>query len=156
MKYFLLDSGSGGNSDVLIQSRSIGNVNLVTPYFIEFEIKPLSPNKSAWSNILHAGTGVWDRKPAIWFHPGSTRLHVRISRHGHKYEDFLTCHVFPFPSFFLSNDGCDPGDHLAIGMWKKIRISVSLRRIQVYLDGSRKCDRHLPSNVFNHHGVLWA
>jgi hypothetical protein len=65
------------------QNRKIGNVNVTGNYILSFNITPRAINHGAWANIIHFTiTGRdWDnnsRVPAIWFWPGSLRLHVRI------------------------------------------------------------------------------
>lgn len=65
------------------QNRKIGNFNVTENYILSFNITPRAINHGAWANIIHftiAG-GDWGdnaRAPAIWFWPGSLRLHVRI------------------------------------------------------------------------------
>lgn len=65
------------------QNRKIGNVNVTGNYILSFNITPRAINHGAWANIIHftiSGRD-WDnnsRAPAIWFWPGSLRLHVRI------------------------------------------------------------------------------
>jgi hypothetical protein len=69
----------------LSQGNRIGVIlNTTNNYILSFDITPLGVN-GGWSNILRftytdnndcCNSG--DRSPAIWFHPGSTGLHVRI------------------------------------------------------------------------------
>ena len=62
------------------QNRVIGKVNLTGNYILSFNITPRAINPSAWASIIHFNITGGDnsRAPAIWFWPGSLRLHVRI------------------------------------------------------------------------------
>ena len=66
----------------LQRNRKIYDVlNLQLPYSIRFDVflRTLNPR---WTNIIHHGSSDAIRRPAIWFFPGSSRLHVRIDRQG--------------------------------------------------------------------------
>lgn len=62
------------------QGRKIGNVNVTGDYILSFNITPRAITQSAWASIIHFTVMEKDtsRAPAIWFWPGSLRLHVRI------------------------------------------------------------------------------
>ena len=58
-------------------------------YEVSFDIKPSHGTVSAWANILHItqgdGNGIYgDRNPAVWFWPGSHRLHICSAINGDK------------------------------------------------------------------------
>ena len=78
-------------------------VPLPTDYSVAFDFTPGFETVETWSNILHfTATGdncceYGDRIPAVWFHPGTRKLHVRDGQ----------------PS--NGNDGCDPIDPLLPG-----------------------------------------
>ena len=66
-----------------MQGRIIGHVNITGNYILSFNITPRAINQTAWANIIHftisdKDWGAGSRAPAIWFWPGSLRLHVRI------------------------------------------------------------------------------
>ena len=62
------------------QDRKIGKVNVTGDYILSFNITPRAITQSAWASIIHFSVTDRDtsRAPAIWFWPGSLRLHVRI------------------------------------------------------------------------------
>jgi hypothetical protein len=65
------------------QGKLLGQVALTQDYSLSFTIIPREINQH-WNNIIHFTTNNSDwhavgcRSPAIWFFPGSLRLHVRI------------------------------------------------------------------------------
>ena len=77
-KYSLLPS-----SPALSRNNAIAIITAKADYKLSFEIVPTA-TIADWASILHFNAGNKDccdlgnRSPAIWFHPGSTRLHVRI------------------------------------------------------------------------------
>lgn len=66
-----------------LAASSPSNVEVPPSYDLEFYINP-SGFQDHWASIVHYsrnakdGSDPGDRMPAIWFHPGTTRLHVRI------------------------------------------------------------------------------
>ena len=59
------------------------NLTMTQDFTLSFDITPTGI-LGAWGSILHFTQGgniekIGDRSPGIWFHPGSTNLHVRLS-----------------------------------------------------------------------------
>ena len=64
------------------RGKLIGQVTLTQDYSLSFSITPRGIQHE-WSNIIHFTTSNDDwspgsRSPAIWFHPGELKLHIRI------------------------------------------------------------------------------
>lgn len=117
-------------------------VNLPLDYTVSFDLQPNSVNaiNEVWSNIIHfTATGsncceYGDRVPAVWFYPGSLRLHIIDGQ----------------PS--NGNDECVIQDELQPGRTYHIEIKVSERGVDVSFDGVHKChenksDRQALQNV---------
>lgn len=85
-----------------------------------FWIKPTGIN-GQWSNVLHKGNSDGHRHPAVWFYPGSTRLHIRS---GNAPGD---------------NNGCDADINLPMGSWTHIAFSHSNQGVTVYHNGRVTC-----------------
>ena len=92
-------------------------VQLPTDYSLTFDLTPSQQTQEKWSSILHfSATGdncceYGDRIPAIWFHPGTRKLHVRDGQ----------------PS--NGNDGCDPIDELPAGVPTTFRIDINEHKV---------------------------
>ena len=102
-------------------------VSVPADYIIGFEITPDADVVASWGSILHlTATGsnccnYGDRIPAVWFHPGSHRLHIRD---GHGSD---------------GNAGCDPPDELAVGVVTIVRIEMRPLSVNVYYGDELKC-----------------
>jgi hypothetical protein len=70
-----------------------------------------------WASILHKGRSDKERAPAIFFHPNSTRLHVRV--------DTAT----------KMNDGCDAKTDLPGGKWSHVFVQFRPGLAEVFVDG---------------------
>ena len=102
-------------------------VSVPADYTIGFEIVPEVEAVASWGSILHlTATGnnccnYGDRIPAVWFHPGSHRLHVRD---GHGSD---------------GNAGCDPPDELPARQATVVRIEMRPLSVVVYYNDELKC-----------------
>ena len=107
--YSPCEGGSGGCVHAIVQ--------LPTDYSLTFDLTPSQQTQEKWSSILHfSATGdncceYGDRIPAIWFHPGTRKLHVRDGQ----------------PS--NGNDGCDPIDELPAGVPTTFRIDINEHKV---------------------------
>mmetsp|Transcript_11715 Transcript_11715/g.23584 ORF Transcript_11715/g.23584 Transcript_11715/m.23584 type:complete len:113 (+) Transcript_11715:324-662(+) len=82
---------------------------------------------------MHGCCNFGDRVPAVFFHPKSTRLHIRTG------------------TDTSPNDGCDPSTPLSMnGRFRTVTIRViEDGTITVFFDGDRKvCERKMPGNTF--------
>merc|ERR1712072_1208879 len=64
-----------------------------------------------------------ERIPALFFFPGQTRLHIRVSRLG------------------AANSGCDPSLHLPINRWTQVKIVVAGHFFKVFYNGRLVCSK---------------
>ena len=109
---------------LLKKSQLLKTITTYKHYSMTFKIFPLR-KVAGTSSILHftagpnAGTG--SRIPAIWFHGGSTKLHVRQGS----------------PSSW--NDGCDPGTPLPLSKWSEIKLTLVGHKFTVYINGKEAC-----------------
>lgn len=95
-------------------------------FSLRFEIFPLRNDGGGWQSIIHFTTGGDDcgahqRIPALFFHPFSTRLRVRMSN-----ED--NC-----------NAGCDPIDELELNVWTPVEIILIEDTLRVLIAGNEVC-----------------
>ena len=70
-------------SYILTRGNLIGKVWVPKYFRLSFDIKPYAKVADNWGSIMHFTTNDVDmewgsRNPAIFFHPGSTKLHVKI------------------------------------------------------------------------------
>jgi len=96
-------------------------------FALSFELYPRS--KAAGgnipSNIVQVGTGCDHgfkcKTPAIYFAPGTTKLRVRMGRHGN------------------SNDGCEVGEELPLNQWSTVRVQLTGRDLRLFQNNVEKC-----------------
>ena len=115
-------------------------VDLPLDYTISFDLNPNGEIVDPWSSIVHfSATGnncceYGDRVPAVWFYPGSRRLHIIDGQ----------------PS--VGNDECVIEEELAQGVNVHIEIAVAAESVVVSIDGVQRCteektDRQTFQNV---------
>jgi len=91
----------------------------------------------AFSSILHKGAANEQRDPAIWFHPRSTRLHIRAgTRRGW-------------------NDGGDPVPQLTPFQWTHVAFTHKEGEFAVYYNGDQVLRVDMPAPT-NNDGPLYA
>ena len=111
----------------LTQAGEHAVVPVPADYVIGFEITPEEQVVDSWGSILHlTATGTnccnyGDRIPAVWFHPGSHRLHIRD---GHGSD---------------GNAGCDPPEELPAGATTSVRIEMRPLSVTVYYGEELRC-----------------
>ena len=94
---------------------------------VQFEFTPEGEVVKSWSSIVHfSATGnnccsYGDRVPAVWFYPGSRRLHV-IDGHGP-----------------IGNDECAITEELEVGTKYTVTIEGYQKVVDVSLNGVVKC-----------------
>ena len=102
-------------------------VPLPPDYKVQFEFTPEGEVVKSWSSIVHfSATGnnccnYGDRVPAVWFYPGSRRLHV-IDGHGP-----------------IGNDECAITEELEVGTKYTVTIEGYQKVVDVSLNGVVKC-----------------
>lgn len=128
---------------------------------LQFWVRP-DGLQGSWANIIHKGAQNIERNPAVWFYPGSLRLHIRSGTG-------TSWHTG-------ANTGADPTDVLVSGKWTHVAFShtngalrvcllIQLNGLlilftnncfeQVYLDGVQKSYAHLRAPNHNN-GALWG
>uniref|UniRef100_A0A7S3YHN4 DUF5648 domain-containing protein n=1 Tax=Lotharella globosa TaxID=91324 RepID=A0A7S3YHN4_9EUKA len=131
-----------GSAITIQKSQYIGKVYGFPGYELVFDIRP-TQKINDWSSVIHfTATGSnccnnGDRVPAVWFHSGSTRMHVRtgVSENG--------------------NDGCDPLQQLDLNKWTTVKIRVTNgypRKMSVWYDNVNVCNRDMTGNLPNKPG----
>jgi len=118
---------SSGESN-LVNDQTLYDLDLGTEFFLEFEITPFGTT-SSWSSILHRGSQNYERTPGIWFHPGSLRLHVRVSTDSNR------------------NGGCDPQTILNRNQKYNIKVSVQGQILTVWIDDVVGCTKDLEGSM---------
>merc|ERR1712159_63422 len=103
----------------------IRRVNTASQFNLSFDVYPQA-KQNGWRNILHFTKrgnccGQTDRIPGVWMYSRSTRLHIRMARPG------------------SGNDGCDPGQQLALNRWTNVRIMLSGSVLRVFYNGRQVC-----------------
>jgi len=99
-----------------------GKVNVPVDYSLSFEITPKA-NVAGWSSIIHYSKDGKDnetpgsRMPAVFFHPGSTHLHIRIGLEG------------------ATNVGIDTASPLPLNTKTKVSIEAIGHHLTVYFNG---------------------
>lgn len=66
-------------------------------------------------------SGSQDRAPAVWIHPNSLRLHVRIGTTSNW------------------NNGCDPPEGVELNEWTNVALVFEPKLMQVYMNGELRC-----------------
>jgi hypothetical protein len=103
-------------------------VDMPIDYEVAFTIVPGPETRDGWASIVHlTATGgnccdYGDRIPAVWFHPGTRRLHVRD---GHGSD---------------GNAGCDPEEELSEGASVPVRIVLRPNQMQVLFGDAVVCE----------------
>ena len=124
---FLPRPGLPATMDPIRESAVHAMVNLPLDYTISFSLQPTGEINEAWSNIIHfTATGnncceYGDRVPAVWFYPGSLRLHIIDGQ----------------PS--NGNDECEIPEVLQPERTYHIEIKVTATGVDVSFDGQHKC-----------------
>ena len=104
-------------------------VRLTKDYKVQFDITPGATKVKQWANIIHfTATGdncckYGDRVPAVWFYPGTRKLHV-IDGHG---------------ADKGGNDECSPKKELEVGKKYTIRIEMREKFVEVYVNDVMLC-----------------
>eukprot|EP00466_Bigelowiella_natans_P010902 jgi/Bigna1/76348/fgenesh1_pg.40_\ len=136
----MLASGSdllGGKTMTLEKGTLLGRIKTFEAYKLSFEITPTGVQEH-WSSIVHMtkndnAAKAGDRIPAIWFYPGSTRLHLRTAT-----------------SVGGANDGCDPSINLQLNKKVKVEMIVSPgASISVKIQGKEVCYKRLPVHALH-------
>jgi len=84
-----------------------------------------------WSNGIHKGAANEQRDIAIWFYPGTTRLHVRSgTRRGW-------------------NDGGDPEPQLIPYQWTHVAVTHKEQAFTVYYNGEQVLTQDIPAPTHN-------
>jgi len=87
----------------------------LTAYTWTFWVRPISVNKE-WANLFHKGDADAQRNIAVWFYPGTTRLHIRSGTRS------------------SWNDGLDPVSALPMQTWTHVTIVHMHSRMEVYFN----------------------
>lgn len=119
-----------GVSNIITYERKIEKSHMVKEvkgaqnYKLDFHIKPLVENKKGgWKNILRFTQtnrnccNPGDRNPAVWFIPGTLRLHIRSGRKGNW------------------NDGINPSPQLPLNKYTHVEVIVNEGNMIVKYDG---------------------
>lgn len=96
-------------------------------YSYTFWYRPLQAPTGKWRSIFRRGVNDHHRMPGLWMYPRHMRLHVRASERR------------------SWNSGCDPRQHLAIGRWVHIGVTVGSGALRVYFNGRLVCHRSYPN-----------
>ena len=91
-----------------------------------------------WSSILHKGNHDKERGPAVFFHPRSTRLHVRVST-----ERFW-------------NEGCDAKASLPMRKWSHVFFQFHPGVAEVYVNGRLNSRCKIGKRIKLNRGPLYA
>lgn len=122
--------------------RKADQIKFTGKYTYMFWVRPLAA-VGGWSNILHKGKENVNRNPAIWFYPGSTRLHIRSG-------------VNDKPTWENGgNAGCDPSENLPLNQWTHVAVTHEDGALKVYYNGGESCAAKLAAPVEND-GDLYA
>jgi len=96
-----------------------------TAFTYSFWIKPTGVVHE-WANILHKGNTNEQRNIAVWFYPGTLRLHVRSgTRRGW-------------------NDGADPEQQLKAWEWTHVTITHKEGELVIYYNGVSVLNQNIP------------
>jgi len=102
---------------------SHSNFKTKKEFTLSMDIKPKRKVRG-WGSILHVTSKTnQERIPALFFFPGQTRLHIRVSRLG------------------AANSGCDPSLHLPINRWTQVKIVVAGHFFKVFYNGRLVCSK---------------
>lgn len=115
-----------------LRRRAIYNRKHITSskqYSYLFWYRPMEAARGHWRNIFLRGRNNHGRTPALWLYPRYNRVHVRVG------------------SKRSWNDGCDPPQHLALGKWVHIAVTLGRGRLDVYFNGKRVCAKAYPDSV---------
>lgn len=84
-----------------------------------------------WGNILHKGQENVNRNPAVWFYPGSLRLHIRSGTAAQ-------------PNWENGgNAGCDPEAVLPLNQWTHVCFVHDSWGLKVYYNGNNVCAQQI-------------
>lgn len=100
----------------------------------------IQPKKTfpRWSSILHKGKSDRERGPAVFFHPRSSRLHVRVSTER------------------SWNEGCDSKISLALKEWSHVFVQFRPHLAEVYVNGKLNNQCKLGRRIKLNGGPLFA
>jgi hypothetical protein len=100
----------------------------------------IQPQKTfpRWSSVLHKGKHDKERGPGIFFHPRSTRLHVRVSTER------------------SWNEGCDAIATLALKKWSHVFVQFRPHVAEVYVNGKLNNRCKLGRRIKPNGGPLYA
>jgi len=105
-------------------------------YTVNFWINPRSTNGN-WTNILHKGNTNLERTFAVWFQPGNSRIHHRVS----------TASTW--------NDGHDTDAALDLNAWTMVTLVKQGNKLKTYLNGVLDIDSTLGSSSVGNTGTLY-
>ena len=106
------------------QGQCVGRVTIGDNFCIEFGMLIHGKTGNNWENIFHIGNENKERSPAMWLHPKSYKLHVRLSDSNNW------------------NTGYDPNKMLEPDKDYKIKFSCVNGKVELFINGELKqsCD----------------
>jgi hypothetical protein len=113
------------------------NVRHGSTFGYGFRIEPRQAIKE-WGSILHKGQSDKKRGPAIFFHPNSTRLHVRIGTDK------------------SWNEGCDSKRALPLKKWSHVFVQFKPGLMEVYIDGKLNNRCAIGKRIMGNGGPLFS
>jgi hypothetical protein len=110
----------------IVNGDALAVVNLPLDFSVEFVVTPAG-TVGGWGNIIHFTAtggnccGYGDRVPAVWFYPGTLRLHIRDGSQAD------------------GNHGCDPEEELPLNTPTTVRLDMTAGGMEVFYNGISKC-----------------
>jgi len=92
-----------------------------------------------WRSLIHRGKHDRNRSPSVWLNPRDMGLHIRMADAANW------------------NDGCDPTEHLRMGVWTHITITYSdrTRDFRVLFNDHEVCRKQLKGVIVDTAGPLY-